>query len=304
MESSKIAYYVLLAGGVGTGAGREIARLLRRHLFSFLIRLHAIDSDKVLRETKHPFHHFSFIGLQATELDAMRANIELFGIAAEIIDTEFGEFLHREDVEAGSRARRALTQLFTAYHSAELLEDMRQQLLELMNEEGARQIQPVLVGSVGGGCGSALLILLTLMLADRESRAQILAGFDDAVMRRPIVFAAEPYAMADQNNEIQQNLIYGNAFSFRQEAGHLQARSQLAEVNLTGLSNSSGVVLKTIAQLHRQLGNAAYWHMRHASLIESTKANYGFTHYGGMDAPERYSASASTSNSNGKGARA
>jgi hypothetical protein len=176
-----------------------------------------------------------------------------------------------------------------AYHAPRLIEDMRQQVLELMNDEGASQIQPVLVGSTGGGCGSALMILNALMLAAPESRDQILAGFDDAILRRPIAFAAEPYAMADQNNEIQQNLIYGNAFAFRQEAGYLQQQSQLAEVNLTGLANSSGVVLKTISQLHRQLGNAVFWHLLHEDLIESVKANYGFTKYVGQDAPELYS---------------
>lgn len=303
MELYKRAYYVLLGGGAGCGTGKEVLRLHQRHQRPFPMRVHAIDSDKSLRDQKQPFHKSTFIGLQATELDAMRANIELFGNAPEIIDHDFGEFLHREDVEAGSRARRALTQLFTAYHAPRLIEDMRQQVLQLMNDEEASQIQPVLVGSVGGGCGSALIILNALLLSAPESRDQILAGFDDSVMRRPIVFAAEPYAMADQNNEIQQNLIYGNAFAFRQEAGYLQQQSVLAEVNLTGLANSSGVVLKTIQQLHRQLGNAAFWYMRHEQHIESIKANHGFIKYGGVDAPERYAASASTNNTNGKGAK-
>ncbi len=302
MEKSRRGYYFLLGGGAGYGAGREIERLHRRHDRPFPMRLHAIDSDKTLGDKKCPFHKFTFIGMQATEVDALRANIELFGSAAEIIDRDFHEFLHREDVAAGSRARRALTQLFTAYHATQLIEDMRQQVLELMNDEEASQIQPVLVGSAGGGCGSALMILHALLLSAPESRDQILAGFDDAILRRPIAFAAEPYAMADQNNEVQQSLIYGNAFAFRQEAGYLQQQSQLAEANLTGLSNSSGVVLKTIQQLHRQLGNAAFWYMRHEQQIESIKANYGFTKYGGRDAPERYAAQAGVTGANGQGA--
>lgn len=302
MEKSKRSYYVLLGGGVGFGAGREIERLHRRHERPFPIRLHAIDSDKALRDRKHPFHDSTFIGLQATEVDAMRANVELFGSVAEIIDRDFHEFLHREDVEAGSRARRALTQLFCAYHRLQLIEDMRQQVLELMEDEGASQIQPVLVGSTGGGCGSALMILNALLLTEQDSRDQILAGFDDAVLRRPIAFAADPYAMADQNNEIQQNLIYGNAFAFRQEAGYLQREGQMAEVNLTGLSNSRGVVLKSIQQLQRQLGNAVFWHMQHEPHIESIKANHGFTKYEGKDAPERYNPRAEGPNGNGRGA--
>lgn len=299
MENNRRGYYVLLGGGAGAGAGREIERLHRRMGRPFPLRSHAIDSDKTLREQGHPFDRFTFIGLQPSELDALRNNIELYGEAAEIISQDFGEYLHREDVGAGSRARRALTQLFAAYHAEQLIEEMRQEVLELMTDGQAGQIQPVLVGSVGGGGGSALSILCALLLAETQSRDQILAGFDDAVMRRPIAFAAEAYAMADQNNSIQQNLLYGNAFAFRGEASHLQEQNQLADVYLTGLSNSSGVVLKTILQLHRQLGNAVFWHIQHEHLIESIKANYGFTKYDGRDAPERYADPPRTS-SNGQ----
>lgn len=289
MRVSRRAYLIYLLGGAGYGAGCEIMRLYRRHNPPFPLRSHATDSDKALRDRPHPFHKSTFIGLQPAELDAMRANFELFGPAAEIIHSDFAEFLHREDVEAGSRARRPLTQLFVAYHVPQLIEDMRQQILQLLNDEDASSIQPILVGSAGGGCGSALVILVAQLLASPESRDQILAGFDDAILRRPIAFVAEPYAMADQNNDIQQSLIYAHAFGFRQEAGYLQQLSQLAEVNLTGLSNSRGVVLKTIQQLHRQLGNAAFWHMLHEQQIESVRANYGFTKYAGPDAPELYS---------------
>lgn len=285
MAVDRRGYYVFLAGGTGSGSGEDLHHLFLRMAKPFPLRLHAIDSDPLGKQSC-PFDCFTHIGLTPAEVDCLRANIRQFGKAAEAIDQLFAPFLHREQVAAGSRARRALTQLFVAFHQRKLIEDIRQQVMGLMSAGDIDQIQPILVASSGGGCGSPLAILLALLLHDPATRSIILAGYHDSVLRLPIIFAADPYAKAERNNEIQQSLIYANSFAFREEAGWAQDREQLADVYLSGLSNGRGVVLRTVAQLHRHLGTIVFWHMVHEQLVASIKANHGFTKYGGVDVPE------------------
>lgn len=213
MSKRSVAYYVVATGGTGRAAVPITIVLHQRLGRPFQLRSHAIDSDHFDEHTSL-FDATTYIGLEPDEVDTMRANISKYGPEAEVISEHFAEYLHREKVSAGSRARPPLTQFFAAFHRDKLIADMRRQVMQLMCDQDINQIQPLIVTSSGGGCGNPLSQELALLMDHPTSRGRILAGFSNAILRRPILFAIDPYAKADRNNEIQQMLIYSNAMAF------------------------------------------------------------------------------------------
>lgn len=282
-----VGFLVIVFGGIGRDAGGILYERFHRDMGPFPMKLIQIDTDP---QTSDCFDDSICPRLDAEMLAAMRADPDKFGPAVPTILDRFQRFLSPDDLANGSRTIRSLTQLAWAFHRAMIIRHLRQAIQDLLKAQRLSAVVPVIVSSSGGGCGSAGQILLLSEFAKLDFRHLLLEGMSSSLLRQPVSFVVEPFALAQLHSSLHHSRILANAMAFRIESEHLERRGATKYVFHLGLSNRHGTILSEPSQISRVLGTTVYeflrnWSEFRARFVDLEAATVG-AHYSGRDLPE------------------
>jgi hypothetical protein len=85
-------------------------------------------------------------------------------------------------------------------------------MVDQLRDTGCQEIQPHIVGSQGGGAGSALVVLVAHLLGDLKARAVFLEGCSSLEFLAPIIHVADATGNARKNEYPQSDRIRVNQF--------------------------------------------------------------------------------------------
>jgi hypothetical protein len=231
----------------------------------------------------------TFVPLQLTarKINVVEANAGVFGPTVEAILANHRELLDPHNIHQGSRTVRLITEIAFRLHHGRIRPALRAAILRLLQKGEADHIVPILVGSTGGGCGSALIPLLARALGSRPTRQRLLRNLNVPV-RKPIVFAVDPLAQAEQVRDAQGRLILANSFGFRDEVARYPEDYEY--VFWTGFASGSGVVLDRLDTVARVVALGVHQLILHWSRLKAIFVNnvdsFVRNPYLGMDRPD------------------
>lgn len=305
MTEARTGFLVAGLGGLGNDALPEVRALYKRAGEPFPLFLAQLDTDP---QPSASVDGACFMPLDRRALEAVRANPARFGPAAAEIVRRYVDFLDPEDAQNGCRTLRLLSQLSMAVYEDTLVDRLAEWVRNL-RKRGAHRIQPVFVSSSGGGCGSALQVLLAQRLADPTFRQRIAEGLGGETLQTPIAFVVEPFAHAIKSARVDANNILANAFAFRVESALLGPAFKY--VFHLGMANKGGTVLDVAREAAKVLGTSVYtfvreWPSIKARFVDTVDRRRLGSRYTGLDLPEHQGASMhavpkGTGNSNGNG---
>jgi hypothetical protein len=274
-ETIKTAFLIIAGGGTGWNGARRFRQYAPRCLASpFPHHLISIDTDKSNmaddrngRQTddrngrrasllEDVDEHVN-IALTRDDVSVITANPERFGPAAAELVTKRKHLLVPEALEYGSRTTRMITQLATVRHRDRISAALEAGCSRLAASEGIRAIQPVVMGSGGGGCGSALLPLMTLILTDPKCQQAFAPNLADKI-QKPILLVAEPYAFASANTDETRRMILANAFATRLEISLLSRAQRVFLALRLGHGNDHGTRFDQLPDVYTALGAMAF----------------------------------------------
>jgi hypothetical protein len=262
---SSPAFLLLAAGGAGKDSARSAVRHHEAAGRPFALYTLAIDTDP------SGFDAFdSAINIAPTReaVSAILSNPHRHGPACQALFRHHPHLLERESLGRGARTHRPLTQAAFEIHEETLTEGFRAAIHALLRQEHGDRIQPVFVGSLGGGTGSAVAVLGLDFFVDGPRRDRMLLGLPPDLLAKPIAFAIDPYAHAlQQTNEVAPDRILANIYATRMELAEYEKRGKgFQYVFHLGLGNDAGAVFSTIEQVCHANG----------LLVWSWMANYGY----------------------------
>lgn len=263
------AHIAIALGGTGIRAAERIRDTFEEDGRPFPLGLVGIDTDC---QDAPWLDHSLWLQLTAADLECLFGSPEMYSPEVQKILTLHGSLFDAQDTNSGSRTTRAVSQVAVAFREEEILEAIRGQLIRLINVGGFTSFQPIFLGSTGGGAGSAIAILLTMLLYQPEFRQRLLRNIQ-AEMRRPNIFGALPYAYANANSPIHADKILANSYAFCLEAVELQRRQLLDFVFLLGFDNGQGTVINNDAEIANQLASTVYAYIHSYPLIHSREVD-------------------------------
>lgn len=263
---SETGFITLFLGGVGYAAASVYNQRYEADGRPFPSVKVLIDTDTLASSF---FDEVIHIGLDAGKLNAIQSDPDRFGPAARTICDNLGQYLSTEDAMNGSRTIRALTQLAFAIAEVEIVLGLRRAIHQLVENHRIKSIIVILVGSSGGGTGSALQILLPLKLRQPEFRSRILQGFSTDLLSTPISFVSDPYALAHLHAPPQAARILANSYAFRIESAELERIKAVKYVIHLGFANSKGTILSQPDLISRVLGTSVYEWQRSWPVIKN-----------------------------------
>lgn len=284
----RYAFLNLALGGTGQAAGRHIAELANADGRLFPMISASIDTDP---QTHAYFDRNIHIGLNGDQVRTILANPESFGPHVEAIVRHYPQFLNPEDISSGARTIRPLTQLAVGYHQERLLRELRAAVMDLLHIGGFEHIHLVLHSSSGGGTGSALQVLLPMLLKEPRFASRLTEGMPPGLIQTPILFVVEPFALALRNDAMHADKVLGNAYALRMETTIMEQRNAFKYCFHLGLANGRGSVLHTPEEAAKVLGTAVYQLERHwptakGRFVDTTDSHAITAKYTGRDIAE------------------
>jgi hypothetical protein len=238
---------------------------------------------------------FACIRMTAGDIRAIQSDPEMFGLVPQTVVEHYPHLLREDSLQHGARTIRLLTQLAVEVHVEQVIRHLAKGIRQLLRKYRAKQIQPVLVGSSGGGTGSALIPLLGSCFAQEEFLRRVAQGMRVGIIHRPLVVVADPIAYADSVSDRQAHKILGNSKAFRIEMDLLDRQhGAFQHVLHQGLANAGGAVFDRREEVCKQLGIAVYQLCRHwqsffkPSLVNGSEGHDPNDRYRGHNIPERY----------------
>ncbi len=206
----------LLISGGGTGLG--IQRNLHARLDSIPEEHRPLTSSLVIdtdEETRAPALEFADEYLNITtpfsKIQTYLAELSrLSPVAREILTRHESEF-NSTTLGTGAGTCRYVTQFMmeVARHS---IADCITRRITWLRKRGGTRIQPRIIGSNGGGTGSAVGLCLPYLLADPDTRARILLGCEGIELLPPVLYLVDVTCHV-RNSEYPQNRnIQANAY--------------------------------------------------------------------------------------------
>lgn len=284
---SEQAFAFLLCGGCGRDSGRTIDQLYKSDGRPFPASCLYIDTEP----GTVPWAEKLDIGLLPSDLEAIMADPQLFGPVVEAVCRHYPQFLTHDAICNGSRTMRVITHLCVEYRLDRIRERLYASIRKLFRESGCATIQPVFVGSTGGGAGSALMVLLAILFAEPAFRSLISSGLSPYLLNLPVAVVAEPFAFAIKHKLKHQSKILANAYAFRVETALPAVQKCFQYVFSQGLANDGGAVLDTDVEISKSLGTCVYQLARHwpyakARFVDTVDTAKTTDRYHGHDIPE------------------
>ena len=253
--TSRTSYLVLLLGGTGSDAGRIANLRWQADARTLPITFASIDTD----QGQSQFSEFHVgISLSPAQVEEIRATAPRFGAEMPRLLKQLGGAFSKHEATRGARTIRPNAQIAAIYYEQDIVAMLRQAIDRAMENSSVSSIQPVFVGSKAGGTGSALSILISELLHRSTSRARVLIGHRDEILRQPLVFVTTPTVhIRNPLTQKQGKKIAANEYAFDVEAAE-QEKAGKARFIEVGYSNSGGEILATRKAMVRQLGNTFY----------------------------------------------
>lgn len=287
-DEKRVAFLLLPLGGTGRGALKHFQSLYSLEKARFPKFACHVDTEPGPAEGADSRLR---IGLNAAKVDDVLADPELHGPVAQILSERYPQFLDPNSIQDGSRTFRALTQLAVEFHLDQIVVQFNRCIRHLMRTSNAKLILPVFASSTGGGAGSALAVVLSLLFADQRFRSKVTEGLDPYLLAPPVLLVTEPFAYSVDANLPQANRILSNAYAFRLEVAELQRRRAIQYAFFSSLSNSAGAMLDTEQEITRNLGSNMFafckaWSFLKARFVDSVDTEKYTARYAARDLPE------------------
>ena len=222
-----------------------------------------LDSDATaIDEAEGLFDRTLFIGLTGSQVDTIKATPKRFGRSVEEGMTSIAEkHFKRYQAVYGSRTFRVLTLFATAYHLLTIIRTIQAMAIELTKQHNVTRIRPVFVGSTGGGCGSALIVLLSYLFSHPKTRWLLCGGLGEDIFEPIIVFAVDPFTHMHKHQLPHASKIGGNSAAMHTECDMLQhafckERSVFNAILHFAFQSSEGVVMSDVEDISRKVSNA------------------------------------------------
>jgi hypothetical protein len=231
------------------------------------------------------------LGLDADQVAVIKADPAAVGPVAQTMVEHYPQFLQPESIKNGSRTLRVNTQLAVEIHLDAIITQLNRSIRETVRNAPVQSILPLFLSSTGGGAGSALVLLLGLLFANRKFRDLITEGLSPHLLDTPVAVVTEPFAYALLHKPKHAAKILANAFAFRIETALVEAQNCFQYVFHQGLANDGGTVLDRQEEIAKVLGTGAYevcrnWSFLKARFVDTVDTNKITDRYRGMDVPE------------------
>lgn len=283
--------------GIGAGGSGKLAlqSAIEQHQaagnpFPFFTAV--IDTDR------RDFDSFDFaidIAPMQEDVSAMKKNPQRYGPACRVIAERYPELLNSETLGQGARTHRIITQAAFELFEKRIIEGLQKTIHSLLEIGQFQRIMPVILASLGGGTGSAAIILLQYYLMETTRKSQIVLGLEPEIVLRPTAFVVDAYAHAlQQRDNTTRDWILANIFATRVELAELEKIGMGHQYFFhLGLGNTAGAIFSTIEQVCKANGLMAWEWMANYSLFKSyTVNNLDFnketSRYNANDVPENH----------------
>lgn len=261
-------FLVVAVGGAGKASALGMIAQHRAAGSPFAMQTIVVDTDPAGLEK---FDRAINLAMTRDAVSAIRSNPRAYGPACRALVRYHPHLLDAETLGRGARTHRLITQAAFEIHEVAVINGFRSSIQDLLKQPHAGRIQPVLVGSLGGGTGSAAAILVPLLLATDRYRDRMLLGLPRDILARPVAFVIDPYAhVLQQTNEISPDWILGNIYATRTEMAEQEKASKACQhVFHVGLGNNAGAVFSTIDMVCDANGLMAWEWMANFGLFQS-----------------------------------
>jgi hypothetical protein len=286
------AFLVIAAGGSGKTSALSAAEQHQAAGNPFPFYTAAIDTDP------RDFDAFDFainIAPMQEDVSALKKNPERYGPACRIIAERYPELLNSETLGQGARTKRIITQAAFELHEKRIIEGLQKAIHSLLEKGQFQRIMPVKMASLGGGTGSAAMILLQDFFMEPTRKSQVTLGLEPEVVLRPTAFVVDAYAHAlQQRDNTTRDWILANIYATRTELAELEKLDMGHQYFFhLGLGNTAGAIFSTIEQVCKANGLMAWEWMANYSLFKSYAVNnLDFNketgRYNGDDVPENH----------------
>jgi len=289
-ENAGPSFLLIAAGGAGKTSVLSAMKQYQAAGNPFPIHTVALDTDTT------DFQDFdSAINIAPTReaVSAMVGNPERYGPACRAIVEHHPDLLDPEALGHGARTSRLITQAAFELFDGRIMKSLQQAIHSLLRKGQSQYILPLVLTSLGGGTGSASIILLQNLFCDPTKKSRMTLGLQPDLVVRCTAFVIDAYAHAlQQYNDVAPNWILANIYAARTELAELEKTGKGYQyVFHLGLGNDAGAVFSTIEQVCEANGLMAWEWMANYELFKS-RAVDGLDfykercRYRGSDVPE------------------
>jgi hypothetical protein len=262
------SFLIIAAGGAGKTSVRSIKKQHQAAGNPFPIHTVALDTDTT------DFQNFdSAINIAPTReaVSAMVENPERYGPACRAIVEHHADLLDPETLGHGARTSRLITQAAFELFDGRIIKSLQQAIHSLLRKGQSPYILPVVLTSLGGGTGSASIVLLQNLFTDQTMKSRMTLGLQSDLVNRSTAFVIDAYAHAlQQHNDVTPNWILANIYAARTELAELEKVGMGYQyVFHLGLGNDAGAVFSTIEQVCEANGLMAWEWMANYKLFKS-----------------------------------
>jgi len=243
ISKNKTGFLVVLVGGTGAASGEGMLEGLHVRGFQGEAVLCHIDADE--GETSSVERTLS-IALNVTSASELIENAAQYAPWMPDLVEKIKPFLTAADVESGAATCRRFTTAAAEYHAEAFTKFIGKAVDAILNRPGINKVQPILVGSAGGGTGSALLAIIPWLLSKNSVKGRIALGSSNKAINPPLIVAGYPVLFAkDTDVPSKATNILANCFAFSRDMPELRRGGLIQSVMICNSSNGEGVVLKT-----------------------------------------------------------
>jgi len=247
IPKSETGHLIVLAGGTGAEASKGLSEGLRMRGFEGEVVICHIDADE---GEKTPVERAFSVALDATKAAELIENAAQYGAWMPDLVEKIKPLLSAADVESGAATCRGFTTAAVEYHKAPFVKFLGRAVDALLNRPGISKVQPILVGSAGGGTGSALLAIIPWLLSQDSVMGRIAMGSSKTAIQSPLIVTGYPVLFAkDTEVPTKATNILANCLGFSRDMAELRRHGHIQSVMMCNSTNGAGVVLKTKGEL-------------------------------------------------------
>lgn len=291
-EDMRLGFLVIATGGAGKTSARRAHKRHKAAGSPFSMCTMAIDTDP----TEFEFYDFAInIAPTREAISAMACNPERYGPACKAIVRQHPYLLESETLGHGARTNGIITQAAFELFERQIIKGLQRAIHSLLRQGQLERILPVVVSSLGGGTGSASVILLQDFFVDATKKTQIMLGLPPDLLARSVAFVIDPYThVLQQCNDIAPDWILSNIYATRVELAEYEKLGKGYQYTFhLGLGNDSGAVFSTIEQVCEANGLLVWeWMANYAMFKSRAVDNLDFfkesSRYKGNDVPEHF----------------